>query len=115
MKELKINKKVVYSIDFGEWDNFVNDFFGLFSTQLFGNTKCVMLGYEIVADEELVNDSKFEYAPDGKISDYDREYNLDAILVEKEVPNYSTRTIMDYFVQVGILDKGKTYQIEISW
>jgi len=115
MKELKINKKVVYNIDYDNWDRFVNDFFGLKRIKKYNTWESVEFKYEIVADEELGNDSKFEYAPNGKISDYDVENTLNPILFYKKVPNYSTRTIMDYFVQIGILDKGKTYQIEISW
>lgn len=115
MENLKIEKKVVYKIDYNEWDKFVNDFFGLVENGMIGNQSWTQYGYEIAADEELGNDSKFEYAPDGKISEYDIEYTLDALLVEKRNPGYSTRVIMDYFVQHGILDNDKTYQIDVSW
>jgi len=110
MKNLKVNKKVVYAIDYDDWDNFVNDYFGFKYSLKHKNPY-----YEIAADEETANDTKFEYKPNGEIDDYDKSDNLKPILDGIRVPNYSTRTIMDYFVQKGILDKGKIYQIEISW
>ena len=109
MDKLKIEKKTVYKIDYSDWDRFVNWFFE------FNPQGIMRYGYEIAANEEIGNDSRFEYTPDGKISKYDMEYTLGFILNEKKNRIYSTRTIMDYFVQCGILDKGKTYQIVISW
>ena len=115
MEKLKIEKKVVYEIGCNNWDRLVNEFFNLITIKETSYGKETRFEYDIVAIEELSNDSKFEYTPYGQIYDYNENEYLEPLLGGDYVPTYSTRTIMDYFVQVGILDKGKTYQIDVSW
>ena len=100
-KELNIQKKTVYRIDYSDWDNFVIDYFG-------------GVDYGIAWVEEMSNDSRFEYTPSGDIESWDKD-DLRELIDNKIVSTFMTRPIMNYFVQKGILEPYLTYQIVISW
>lgn len=105
---LQINVKTVHVMDYDEWDVFVEEYFKL-PPQKYHRL------YSITANEELGNDSIFEYTPDGELSEWDIEDHINPLLKEKKVSMWCTRAIMNYLVQEKILTAGATYQVHISW
>ncbi len=71
-------------------------------------------GYQVVAEEEVGNDSEIEFQVENKpLSSHDMR-DIDKMLRLKDTMSYSTGTILDYLCTVGKLDAG-TYIVRVSW
>jgi hypothetical protein len=104
---LKFESRTILSIDYGDWDNFVNDYFGFEMKE--GK---YYRPYEIAADEELGNDMVKEFSV-GEFDKYNRK--VIAKIIDDNVPLYCTQAIINYFGWKGIINKNDEIQIVVSW
>ena len=100
MPELKKTEVKHYKVDYGDWDDFVQE--------VYGNSR-----YEIVADEEANNDSCLEFTIKKEEL---HKYDADKLAKFKngEYVSYMTRTLMTDLCNQGLIPEGK-YLIKISW
>jgi len=69
--------------------------------------------YEFIAQEEANNYANYEYDIDGILDEWDKK-DINKMLEEKKYPQFSTRAIMNYLAQQGVIDKGD-YMIKVFW
>jgi hypothetical protein len=69
--------------------------------------------YEFIAQEEANNYASYAYQVDGVLESWDQE-DIDKMLKEKKYTQYTTRAILNYLAQEGVIDKGN-YMIEVFW
>ena len=110
---MKLKKKRIegWEVDYQDWDDFVNDYFGFEPKVSRHGSK--EWPYEFVVNIEANNYASYEFNPDGKI----RDYSLKEVERWRRNPkddDISTHNILDYIVSKGDLPKG-VYYIKVSW
>jgi hypothetical protein len=110
---MKLKKKMIHGweIDYHDWDEFVNDYFGFEPDVRPHGSK--EWPYEVVADIEANNDSIYEFNPNGKISKSSLK-SVEKWMKDPKSDGFVTHDIFDYIVSKGDLSEG-TYYINVSW
>ena len=99
MPELKVEKKTVFKVDYGDLDDFISEVYGH--------------EYEIVADEELSNYSSKEYhVEQEELSDYNMKSLRE--FTEEGRGMYNARLILVDLCNKGLIETGD-YVIDIFW
>lgn len=97
---LKCKKETVFSVEYYDLDKFIKDEFGFDE-------------FEVVAIEELNNDSVKSIIVNGNLYEWD-EKDIKNILESKEPKMYRTGLLMNYLCKIGKIQPGK-YIIKVSW
>jgi hypothetical protein len=109
--ELKKIRIEGWEVDYQDWDDFVNYFFGFQPRISKHGSKD--WPYEFVEDTEANNYASYEYTSDGKISDYALK-EVEEWRKNPKSNSYITSDVFDYISYKGGLPKG-TYYIHVSW
>jgi hypothetical protein len=99
MPQLKVEKKTVFKVDYGDLDDFISEVYGH--------------EYEIVADEELSNYSSKEYhVEQEELDDYDM--NSLRKFTEEGKGQFNARLILTDLCNKGLIETGD-YIIDVFW
>lgn len=104
-ERFRIEEKRVLVIDYNDWDRMINELF-----------KDIFSGYEIVACEELNNDSTYSYDLNELMASEDRQSLYAELQTSIDpYPSYCTGTIIDILIAEGILPTGYVLNVDICW
>ncbi len=98
MPKLKYKKETVYQVDYDDFDKFVNEGYK------------PIRPYQLVAWEEVGNDSSHQYSIDGKFVDEDEEKEIKSGKISK----YCAGRILELACKDGLIPAGN-YSINVCW
>lgn len=100
---MKTTKKTILEVDYNELDKSINEFL---------KEKGIKGEFEVVADEELNNDSQKSFLVDGKEDEFFLKYDLPDI--KKGKFSFKTGTILNWMCIEGKIEAGE-YIVDICW
>jgi hypothetical protein len=97
--QLKCRKQTIISVNYGDFDKFVNQVYGV--------------NFDFVNSEECGNDTTHSFhGIDGEVDDYDQE-DLDSFKENKK-NSYMTRILLNDLCKNGFIEPGD-YYINVCW